>query len=129
MTVSVADQVFLVLGLSIFSGAFICIGLSLYMAYTKRELMLEQLKNCSIVRTHAPLKDGGPWGKLMLLGWIAGVFAFPEYYLKRGQASHDDLNNFPVHLRNKLVMLKWASFVLFTAMVVLFIFRKSGLLK
>jgi len=99
------------------------------MAYTKMELMLEHLKNCSIVRTHAPLKYGGPWGKLMLIGWIAGVFAFPEYYLKRGQASLNDLNNFPANLRKKLVMLKWASLVLFAAMIILFIFRKSGLLK
>lgn len=129
MTVSVADQVFLVLGLSIFGGAVFCIGLSLHMAYTKMELMLEHLKNCSIVRTHAPLKYGGPWGKLMLIGWIAGVFAFPEYYLKRGQASLNDLNNFPANLRKKLVMLKWASLVLFAAMIILFIFRKSGLLK
>ena len=129
MTVSVADQVFLVLGLSIFGGAVFCIGLSLHMAYTKMELMLEHLKNCSIVRTHAPLKYGGPWGKLMLIGWIAGVFAFPEYYLKRGQASLNDLNNFPANLRKKLVMLKWASLVLFAAMIVLFIFRKTGLLK
>ena len=129
MTVSVADQVFLVLGLSIFGGAVFCIGLSLHMAYTKMELMLEHLKNCSIVRTHAPLKYGGPWGKLMLIGWIAGVFAFPEYYLKRGQASLNDLNDFPANLRKKLVMLKWASLVLFAAMIILFIFRKSGLLK
>ena len=129
MTVSVADQVFLVLGLSIFGGAVFCIGLSLHMAYTKMELMLGHLKNCSIVRTHAPLKYGGPWGKLMLIGWIAGVFAFPEYYLKRGQASLNDLNNFPANLRKKLVMLKWASLVLFAAMIILFIFRKSGLLK
>ena len=129
MTVSVADQVFLVLGLSIFGGAVFCIGFSLHMAYTKMELMLEHLKNCSIVRTHAPLKYGGPWGKLMLIGWIAGVFAFPEYYLKRGQASLNDLNNFPANLRKKLVMLKWASLVLFAAMIILFIFRKSGLLK
>ena len=57
MTVSVADQVFLVLGLSIFGGAVFCIGFSLHMAYTKMELMLEHLKNCSIVRTHAPLKS------------------------------------------------------------------------
>ena len=129
MTVSVADQVFLVLGLSIFGGAVFCIGFSLHLAYTKMELMLEHLKNCSIVRTHAPLKYGGPWGKLMLIGWIAGVFAFPEYYLKRGQASLNDLNNFPANLRKKLVMLKWASLVLFAAMIILFIFRKSGLLK
>ncbi len=69
VSVSVADQVFLVLGLSIFGGAFICIGFSLYMACTKMALMLDQLKNCSIVRTHAPLKDGGPWGKAHV-AWV-----------------------------------------------------------
>lgn len=110
MTVNLADQVFLVLGLSIFGGAFFCICISLHVAYTKMDLMLEHLKNCSIVRTHSPLKYGGPWGKLMLIGWIAGLFTFPEYYLKRGEASAEDLNDFPKHLRKKLVMLKMASF-------------------
>ena len=129
MTVNLADQVFLVLGLSIFGGAFFCIGISLHMAYTKMDLMLEHLKNCSIVRTHSPLKYGGPWGKLMLIGWIAGLFTFPEYYLKRGEASAEDLNDFPKHLRKKLVMLKRASFFLIAALVTLFFLRESGLLK
>lgn len=129
MTVNLADQVFLVLGLSIFGGAFFCIGISLHMAYTKMDLMLEHLKNCSIVRTHSPLKYGGPWGKLMLIGWIAGLFTFPEYYLKRGEASAEDLNDFPKHLRKKLVMLKMASFFLIAALVTLFFLRESGLLK
>ena len=129
MTVSLADQVFLVLGLSIFGGAFFCIGISLHMAYTKMDFMLEHLKNCSIVKARSPLKYGGPWGRLMLIGWIAGLFTFPEYYLKRGEASAEDLNNFPVDLRKKLVMLKMASFVLMAALVVLFFLRESGLLK
>lgn len=129
MTVNLADQVFLVLGLSIFGGAFFCIGISLHMAYTKMDFMLGCLKNCSIVGTYSPLKYGGPWGKLMLIGWIAGLFTFPEYYLKRGEASAEDLNNFPVDLRKKLVMLKMASFVLMAALVVLFVLRESGLLK
>ena len=85
------------------------------------DFILGCLKNCSIVRTHSPLKYGGPWGRLMLIGWIAGLFTFPEYYLKRGEASAEDLNNFPVDLRKKLVMLKMASFVLMAALVVLFV--------
>ena len=129
MTVNLADQVFLVLGLSIFGGAFFCICISLHVAYTKMDLMLEHLKNCSIVRAHSPLKYGGPWGKLMLIGWIAGLFTFPEYYLKRGEASAEDLNDFPKHLRKKLVMLKMASFFLIAALVTLFFLRESGLLK
>ena len=129
MTVSLADQVFMVFGLAIFGGGFFCIGISLYMAYTKMDFMLEHLKNCSIVKAHSPLKYGGPWGKLMLIGWIAGLFTFPEYYLKRGEASAEDLNNFPAHLRKKLVMLKKASFFLIAALVALFVLRESGLLK
>jgi len=129
MTVSLADQVFMVFGLAIFGGGFFCIGISLYMAYTKMDFMLEHLKNCSIVKARSPLKYGGPWGKLMLIGWIAGLFTFPEYYLKRGEASAEDLNNFPVRLRKKLVLLKMASFLLIAGLVVLFILRQSGLLK
>lgn len=127
--ISVADQIFLTLGVLIFAGIFFCVGLSLHLAYTKMEVMLGYLSNCIVVKTHAPLNDGGPWGKLMLVGWIAGVLAFPSYYLRRGEADIKDLNNFPVRLRKKLIVLKWSSIVLLIAMIVLFVLRKSGLLK
>ncbi|MDY7534908.1 hypothetical protein RGV33_25055 [Pseudomonas sp. Bout1] len=129
MTVSVADKVFLVAGLLDFGGILACIGVALHMAYTRMDLMLEHLKNCSAVMVQAPLKDGGPWGKLLLVGWIAGVVTFPGYYLKHGGASIEDLNSFPAPLRRKLLAIKWAAIVLLAALILLFVLRKSGILK
>lgn len=129
MTVSVADQLFLVAGLLDFGGIFVCIGVALHMAYTQMDLMLEHLKNCSAVMVQAPLREGGPWGKLLLVGWIAGVVTFPGYYLKHGGASIEDLKSFPASLKRKLVAIKWASIVLLAALILLFTLRKSGILK
>lgn len=129
MTVSLADKIFLVAGVFDFGGIFVCVGVALHMAYTRMDLMLEHLKNCSAVMVQAPLRDGGPWGKLLLVGWIAGVVTFPGYYLKHGGVSIEDLNNFPVPLKKKLIALKWAAIVLLAALILLFVLRNSGILK
>ncbi|UWF49317.1 hypothetical protein NYP20_29210 [Pseudomonas sp. N3-W] len=128
MTVSLADKIFLIAGLLDLGGIFVCIVVALHMAYTKMDLMLEHLKNCSAVMVQAPLRDGGPWGKLLLIGWIAGVVTFSEYYLKHGGASIEDLNNFPAPLKRKLVAIKGAAIALLAALILLFVLRKSGLL-
>ncbi|MGY2292472.1 hypothetical protein ACW9H6_22195 [Pseudomonas sp. SDO528_S397] len=129
MTISVSDSIFLTVGLLSFSGIFICLGVALHMAYTKIDLMLEHLKNCSAVRVHIPLRNGGPWGKLLLVGWIAGVVTFPRGYLKNGSANIEDLNNFPAPLKQKLVAIKWSAIMLLAVLVLLFVLRKSGILR
>ncbi|WP_278937885.1 hypothetical protein [Pseudomonas helleri] len=129
MNVSIADLIFLAFSLLIFGGIFMCVGASLHMAYTQMDLMLAHLKKSSAIRPHIPLKNGGPWGMLLLVGWIAGVVTFPGFYLKRGEVSIEELDAFPVRLKRKLALIKWSSIVLLAAMILLFSFRKSGLLK
>jgi hypothetical protein len=129
MALSIADKIFLVAGLFDLGGLIICLGVVFHMAYTKMDLMLGHLKNCSVVSTHAPLKEGGPWGRLLLIGWIAGIVTFPGYYLKNGGVSTEDLMNFPAHLKRRLVVTKWVAIVLLVAMILLFVLRKSGVLK
>jgi urea transporter len=46
-------------GLIGFGGVFICVGVALHLAYSKMDLMLEHLKNCSAVMIQAPLRNGG----------------------------------------------------------------------
>jgi hypothetical protein len=70
------------------------------------DLMLEHLKNCSAIMTRAPLRYGGPWGRLLLVGSISGVVTFPKFYLKRGELSSEDLASFPMLLKRKLVVLQ-----------------------
>lgn len=124
MSLNVADQAFLVVGLIGFGGIFICVGVALHLAYSKMDLMLEHLKNCSAVMVQAPLRNGGPWGKLLLVGWISGIVTFPGYYLRRGGVSVEDLNGFPILLKRKLKCIKLASIVLLVVIILLFVVRR-----
>ncbi|WP_411389193.1 hypothetical protein [Pseudomonas sp. MPB23] len=108
---------------------FVWIGIALHMAYTKMDLMLEHFKNCSAIMNRAPLRHGGPWGKLLLIGGISGIVTFPGFYLKRGGLSAEDLNNFPAPLKRKLALIQWSVIGLLSAMTLLALIGKSGLLK
>lgn len=107
-------------------GMVVCIGVCLRLAYTKMELMLGHLNNSSMLSTLAPLRHGGPWGKLVLVGSIASVLTFSGFYLKRGLVSAEDLHHFPVLLKRKLVILQWIGLGLLLAMVGLAAVAKLG---
>ncbi|MBV7512630.1 hypothetical protein [Pseudomonas sp. PDM25] len=107
MSISTADKIFLCVGLIDFVGIFIIIGISLHLAYTKMDVMLNHLQNCPAVMIRAPLRNGGPWGNMFLLGAIMGVMTTPRLYLRDGGASAEDLKNFPAVLRRKLIVLQW----------------------
>ena len=127
MSLSAADKIFLAAGLIDFGGAFVCIGVALHMAYTKMDVMLRHLKNSSSVMALAPLRQGGPWGKLLLVGGISGMVTFPNFYVKRGRLSADDLNSFPAPLKRRLVALQWCVIGLLLVMVGLAAVVKLGL--
>lgn len=129
MSISLADKIFLTAGLIDFGGIFIWIGINLHLAYTRMDYMLEHLKNCPLIKTLTPLNQGGPWGKFLLVGGISGVLTFPEMYIKRGTASADDIRNFPPRLKRKLVILHCVCITLLIGLLILFILRKSGILK
>ncbi len=105
------------------------IGISLHLAYTKMEDMLDHLKNCSLSKTLTPLNERGPWGKFLLVGGISGVLTFPNLYIKHGTVNADDIRNFPVKLKRKLVFIHWVCITLLIGMFVLVFLRKSGILK
>lgn len=117
MSLSVADKVFLSIVLVDFAGIFLWIGICLHLAYTKMDLMLGHLKNCSAIMARAPLQHGGPWGKLLLVGGISGIVTFPSFYLKRGELSAEDLASFPALLKRKLVVLQWSVIGLLSVML------------
>ncbi|MNG96758.1 hypothetical protein D3C81_486940 [compost metagenome] len=108
-------------------GMFVWVGLALHMAYTQLDLMLTHLKNCSAIMIRAPLRQGGPWGKLLLVGGISGIVTFPGFYLKRGGMSVEDLSNFPVALKRKLAVLQWSVIALLLVMISLAAVIKLGL--
>lgn len=129
MAISTADKIFVTLGLLNFGGIFIMIGISLRLAYTKMEYMLDHLKNCSVIKTLTPLNEGGPWGKFLLVGGISGALTFPNLYIKHGTVHADDIKNFPAGLKRKLITIYWTFIILLIGMFVLLFLRKSGILK
>ncbi|MGR6740086.1 hypothetical protein [Pseudomonas chlororaphis] len=105
---STPEIVFGYMGGVVILGILVWIGVALHMAYTKMDELLDHLKNCSAIMVRAPLRHGGPWGKLLLIGGISGIVTFPGFYLKRGELSTEDLNNFPAPFKRKLAVLQWS---------------------
>jgi len=126
MSLNVVDKVLLSIAIADLAGLVLWIGVCLRLAYTKMDLMLEHLKNCSAIMTRAPLRNGGPWGKLLLVGGISGIVTFPNFYLKRGELSPEDLANFPAPLKRKLVVLQWSVISLLLVMISFGVAVKSG---
>jgi hypothetical protein len=106
---------------------WICIALRI--GYTQMDGMLEHLKNSSAVVTLAPLRNGGPWGILILVGGISGFVTFPEFYIKRGTINPKDIEEFPAKLKRNLTILQWSVIALMSLMTLFFAIRKLELLK
>jgi hypothetical protein len=128
MSLSIGDKVFLVIALADFAGIFLWLGICLHLAYTKMDLILEHLKNSSIVAFWATFRYGGPWGKLLVIGSISGIVTFPKRHIKRGMLSTEELAGFPVALKLKLVRLQWSALGLIAVMMTLGIAIKLGLI-
>lgn len=107
MSKETADALIVGIGLIYFASALVWITVALHMAYTKMDMMLEHLKNCTAIMVRAPLRHGGPWGKLMLVGGISGIVTFPNFHLRRGSLCLKDLEKFPATLKRKLAILQW----------------------
>ncbi|CAI8845496.1 MULTISPECIES: hypothetical protein [Pseudomonas] len=105
----------------------IWIALMLHVAYTKMDFILEHLKNCKAIMARVPLRHGGAWGKLMLIGGISGIITFPGFYLKRGELSLDDLQAFPKLLKRKFIIMHWSALGLMAALILLVSIDSSGL--
>ena len=58
------------------------------------------------------------------MGSISGVLAFPAFYIQRGRANAEDISQFPVLLKRKLVVLQWGGIVLMSASILLFLVGK-----
>jgi hypothetical protein len=100
-----ADKIFLSVSLVGFIGVLAFLSIALHTAYTKMDIMLAYLKNCPFIMNRAFLKDGGPWGRLLILGAIVGVLRTPGLYIPDGSASMEDVLNFPARLKERLIAL------------------------
>lgn len=118
MSLSGVDKILVTLAVADIAGIIIWISICLHLAYTQLDVILEHLENSPAVTARAPLRHGGPWGKLLLIGGISGIVTFPGFYLKRGQLSAEDLENLPTALKRKLVILYKCVLGLLSVMVV-----------
>lgn len=121
---SIEIIVFGLLGGILVIGAIIWLIIALRIAYTHLELMLKHLENSSTVTTLTQLKQGSLWGRVLLVGSISSVLTFPDFYIKRGRASAEDISLFPTLLKRKLVVLQWGGIVIISSSVLLFLTRK-----
>ena len=103
---------------------FVWIVLALRIAFTQMDLMLGLLRNCSFIDSLAKFKQGGLWGKLLLVGSVSGVVTFPGLYIRRGIVDAEDIRRFPVQLKRRLVFLQWAGIVLVSLLFLLVLVSK-----
>ncbi|PNA73835.1 hypothetical protein C1Y33_26465, partial [Pseudomonas sp. FW305-76] len=49
----------------------------------------------------------GAWGRMMMVGVVAGYLACPGFFIRRGLLDADEINNFPQPLKRKLIISHW----------------------
>ncbi|MFJ7886251.1 hypothetical protein ACIQYF_22690 [Pseudomonas sp. NPDC096917] len=121
---SIEKIVFGLLGGILVIGAIIWLIIALRITYTHLDLMLKHLENSSTVTTPTQLKQGSLWGRVLLVGSISSVLTFPDFYIKRGRASAEDISLFPTLLKRNLVVLQWGGIVIMSSSVLLSLTRK-----
>ena len=105
MSLSPVSALKLGVGLFIFAGCIAFVLVALYTAYTKLDVMLGYFKNSPAVMIKAPLKNGGPWGRLFVLGAVVGVIKTPDLFISDGGACRVDIANFPQDLKKRLITI------------------------
>ncbi|HEX8595622.1 MAG TPA: hypothetical protein VF682_20465 [Pseudomonas sp.] len=121
MAISTNEKIFLIVGLLDFSGIFIYLGISYYLASTKMELMLFHLSNCRAVMSRTPSLRLGLTGKMYVFAGIIAVLTMPRRLIRKGGANAEDIANFPPGLRRKIVVLNWSGVALLLVMCVLWL--------
>ena len=125
---TIADVIFLSVCGVVIICQFLCIGAALYLSHTKGDLMSSHFKSSSSLLTLGIYKRSSLYGRMQLIGNISSILTFPRFFLKRGLASAEDIDSFPLSLKRQLVMLQWSFIGLIVAMVLLVIIGKADLL-
>ena len=96
MNITITEQVFLTVALVDFIGIFISIGVTLYLSYTKMDLMLGCFKKFPAVINLSLLLGSGWWGRLYVMGGITSVLVFPIYTFVMEERLRAILRVFPL---------------------------------
>ncbi|MCB2252943.1 hypothetical protein KTQ74_13630 [Pseudomonas chlororaphis] len=95
---------FVVLCALTFLGIFGMAGTYLYWGYARIEEVLKHLQNCKAITGSRFYLQMGPWGRLVMIGMVAGFLAFPASYIKKGILDANDIDAFPQPFKRKLIM-------------------------
>lgn len=117
------------IGGGIILGLFIVEGIALYWEMTLKQELLSYFSNSPGILTKATSKRDSLILKLMFIGAIAGAVAQPAGYIKRGELSADDLQNLPLSLKRKLVIMHWTVTGLLAALPIHYWIFESGWLE
>lgn len=105
MSLSTVKDTFMVIVIINFAALILLNAVSLYIARTKIELILNSLKNSSISLSLMMLWDGGLWGRIYMMGEVFGILRNPEIYIYQGKLNAEDIKNFPPDLKRMLLAL------------------------
>ncbi|WP_460117794.1 hypothetical protein [Pseudomonas sp. S2_C03] len=97
-------------------GMFFWIVFALYLYRTKIEFLLTLLKNNAAIRERM-IFNFGIWGKIALIGAVAGIVTFPRLFVISGGISSEELTSIPLPLKKKLALLSWSSVILVTSLI------------
>lgn len=105
MSLSIAKDILMITVTISFAGLIIVNAVSLYIAKTKIEIILNSLQNSSIASSLLMLWHGGFWGRIYMMGEVFGILKSPAIYIYQGKLSTKDVNNFPPNLKRTLLTL------------------------
>lgn len=105
MTTALA--IYLSFSLLLLVGIPVWIGLVLHLGYTRLDEILQYLGSCSGIKFRTQLREKGPRGMFILMGWITAFVTFPNFFERRGEVSAANVRALPMVLRKKLIRLQW----------------------
>ncbi|WCM50287.1 hypothetical protein OH720_25520 [Pseudomonas sp. WJP1] len=108
---SKTEMIFGALGGVILLLIFVWLVIALHMAYTKMDVLFGHLKNSPAITVLAFWRHAGPSGRLRMISNIAHYVSSPRRGIENGTISAEDIENLPMPIKRKLVIL-WRSLTL-----------------
>ncbi|MGY3171246.1 hypothetical protein ACVWYU_000619 [Pseudomonas sp. TE12234] len=105
MSLDTAKDILMITITISFAGLIIVNSISLYIAKTKIELILNHLQNSSIASSLLMLWHGGLLGRIYMMGEVFGILGNPATYIYQGKLSAKDIQNSPPKLKRTLLTL------------------------
>ena len=114
------ELLFLFIALTNFGWMLITMSIMLFLSYTRTDYILSHLEHSPIITSRTFFNNAGPWGRLLLIGTVAGLLASPDSSIRKGGASPEDIEKFPSNLKRLLVFLHRAGYVSIVILLILY---------